>query len=180
MKTGSYPKPPSPLSSEAMTPETIPSATVSEPSGQRTRTTVRNLARRCGGVFAPASSSSLRSFAIFATESLGSPAYRADRTPGAPFRASTSRPVSSASEAAPVAFAIASALRRAFPSSVSAFSSTSGTVAGRGSRTTPHEARISSISLTLSGFALAQTRRRPPTVLSPDEAAGRKGAASAW
>src|SRR3954452_104047 len=76
--------------------------------------------------------------------------------PGAPPSASTNRPVSSLTAGRPLAAQMADALSVALPISVSASSTTSGTSAGRGSRsTTPR--RIASISTTLSGFADGQT-----------------------
>ena len=55
-----------------------------------------------------------------------------DHTPGAPCRASTSSPVSSATAGRPVASTSACAFSRALSSSVSPVSSTSGTSGGRG------------------------------------------------
>ncbi len=67
--------------------------------------------------------SSLR---LLAASSQGSPAYRADITPGAPFRASTVRPESSARTHWPRATASSDAFLRALPAKLAASSTTSG------------------------------------------------------
>src|SRR3954452_20901460 len=88
--------------------------------------------------------------------------------PGAPFSASTNRPVSSLTAGRRLAAQIADAFSVALPISVSASSTTSGTSGGRGSNsTTP--ARIASISTTLSGLADAHTSRN--SAISPTERA---------
>ena len=79
------------------------------------------------------------------------PAYREERTPGAPPSASTNRPVSSAIAGSPVASTAATALSAAFSSSVSPVSSTSqpGRISVTGTSSTPVPARSGAISSTL-------------------------------
>ena len=86
--------------------------------------------------------------------------------PGAPPSASTSRPVSSATAARPVAAARARAFSRALSTRVSPVSSTSATSAGRGNRSTfPAGPRMSAISRGLVGVGRGQHQteaaRRP-------------------
>ena len=86
-----------------------------------------------------------------------SPAYRALKTPGAPPKASTSRPESSESAAMPVAEATKRALAIAFSLNVEPVSGGSSRVgyASRESTSRLSDASISSISLTLDLFLVA-------------------------
>src|SRR3989339_1703871 len=72
--------------------------------------------------------SSLISFCIFLRGSHSSEAYLAERTPGAPHKASTSSPVSSAKHPLPHLFHRYCALERALPSSVSSSSGISSVI----------------------------------------------------
>ena len=136
-----------------MAPSHTPAAHCSLPSGCATKATVRNRAVRCAGA---TSRNTLSSFVRLSAYVALSPAKRAVCTPGAPPKASTSRPVSSATADMPVAVAIARAFKRALPSKLSASSTISPTEAGRGSNSTTSRSK-SAISATLSGLADAQT-----------------------
>src|SRR5690606_27735347 len=90
-----------------------------------------------------------------------SPAKRAERTPGRPSRASTARPLSSASAGRPVAFAAWRALIMAFSTKVTAGSSASDTPSSPwGTGTKPSGASRSVSSATLPLLLLAMTSFR--------------------
>ncbi len=156
MNNGSYPNPRSPISISASEPSHTPSAMISRPSGNRNNATVLNLQDRV----LPASSRNI--FERLSASVACPPAKRAVRTPGAPFNASTSNPVSSANAGKPVAVHTATAFSRALPTSVSASSTTSASAAGRGCKSTTPPIK-SNISATLCGLAEAHTARNTTT-----------------
>src|SRR5690554_4666011 len=81
-----------------------------------------NWALRCAG---RTSFKASRSAATLSASEAEAPAYRAERTPGWPLRASTARPLSSARAGSPVSRAAWRALRMAFSTKVTAGSSAS-------------------------------------------------------
>ncbi|MDE0268307.1 MAG: hypothetical protein OXI96_04630 [Acidimicrobiaceae bacterium] len=153
MNIQSYPKPAEPRSSVAIQPSTLPSVVSSEPSGQQTAMTVRNLAPRAE---TSTSFKSRRSLFMLSVSVASSPAYRAEKTPGAPLRAATSNPVSSATAAAPANLLTARAFSSALPCKSGAFSSTSPIPSGR-DRIIATSSSITAISAALSGLVLAHT-----------------------
>ena len=123
MKRGSYPKPLAPARSSAICPSQVPFAITSVPSVQTRATTQTNRAvRSAEGI--PSSRRNRR--AMFSSSDACSPAKRAERTPGLPASASTSRPLSSPSAAQPLHCAMPRALRRAFSRNVVPVSSMIG------------------------------------------------------
>lgn len=94
--TGSYPKPWSPCGSRAILPSTRPRTVYSRPPHISAITVLKCAARSlCPFIL----SSSRRILALSSWPAPG--AYLAECTPGAPPRASTSRPVSSAKQSQP-------------------------------------------------------------------------------
>lgn len=105
MKIGSYPNPPLPAFSWAIAPETIPSKQYCLPSYISVMT-VLNRALRLSGVLY-SDNSSRRRFMLASLSCGNAPpgkqaAYLAVSTPGAPFKTSTSSPVSSAKQSRPL------------------------------------------------------------------------------
>src|SRR5262245_16798903 len=142
-----------------MMPSASPSTVASRPPGSTSAITLRKRAvRRSGDTPARAS----RSLAQRCASSSPSPPYRAEVTPGAPPRASTSRPESSPIASMPVAAAAARALPRAFSrydSAPSGGSVTPGKSASRRTRRGRSLRRLA-ISRALPGLALATTSTR--------------------
>ena len=97
------------------------------------------------------------------------PAYRAERTPGAPPKASTSRPESSAMAGKPSAFAVKEAFLKALSSKVSPSSSTSDRVpkSSRFLISTGKPSKRSLISFVLPRFLVARTSHRFFSIVSP-------------
>ena len=109
-----------------MRPSTLPTTSI---LGSPGRTSTIAHAKCAVLLSAGTSRSSAKSFALFAASSCPSPANLAEYTPGAPFRASTQRPESSASTAScGQSFAVSSAFLRALPMNESASSSTSSSM----------------------------------------------------
>ncbi len=111
-----------------------------------------------GGPRSARSSSSRRS--LLRSSDLGSPARRAECTPGAPPSASTQIPESSASAGSRVNLEACRALASAFSMNVACGSSASGTLSWAcGTTSMPREARIRRISRILPSLLVARTSR---------------------
>ena len=119
MNTGSYPKPSEPLLFPAISPSITPSKIFVSPLIISATTVLKRAALEILPSFASMAASSESSFSIFASLPLSGPAYLAVYTPGAPPRASTSSPVSSAKQFFPNLFHRYSAFCTAFFTRVS-------------------------------------------------------------
>ena len=97
-----------------------PSTTTQGPSGQATARAEVNQAARS---VAPISSSRSSTFFMATAKSLPGPAQRAEKMPGAPSKAATDRPESSASETSPESWAAWRAFSMALPTKVVSVSS---------------------------------------------------------
>ena len=122
MNNGSYPNPLSPAGRVAIWPGHSAWTTSDWLFGAASTKQQVKWAERSSPTSPPSSDKSL---ALFAASLFGSPAKRAEYTPGWPSSASTQRPESSANTIVWSSFAIVSAFKRAFSSKVVPVSSTS-------------------------------------------------------
>src|SRR3954471_1992309 len=174
-KYGSYPNPPVPAGCSRIRPAQLPSKLSGTDPGPRRRTRTQRYRARRRSAGAPARRRT-NSALLAASTSSGvplAPAQRRERTPGAPPRAKTSSPESSATVGRPLRRAKYSALWRALTSNVSPSSrASSSSRGGRPTSSGKAGARPSGPRMRANSRCFPALRVATSSVTSPAPAAG--------